>query len=185
MADLHSVMGLQAEVLAGYGVPINIAESVLAPRINEVSRGIAPINHDRSVDFARLLGIDFMCIHTPCDNLGAMFIEKLINEKKPVYVEDVLDILNAIPEFIKATEINAGPRLFAGSGENSCGKVAVSEWTGGTEGAKQIYEKMAQAGIGTIIGMHMSESHKELAEKAHINVVIAGHIAADSLGINL
>ena len=33
LADLHSVMDLQAEVLAGYGVPINIAESVIKPRI--------------------------------------------------------------------------------------------------------------------------------------------------------
>ena len=33
--------------------------------------------------------------------------------------------------------------------------------------------------------MHMSEEHKKKAEKYHINVVIAGHIASDSLGMNL
>jgi len=46
-------------------------------------------------------------------------------------------------------------------------------------------EKMAQAGIGTVIGMHMGEEHRKEAEKYHINVVIAGHMASDSLGINL
>ena len=44
---------------------------------------------------------------------------------------------------------------------------------------------MAQAGIGTIIGTHMGEEHRKEAEKHHINVVIAGHIAFDSLGMNL
>ena len=44
---------------------------------------------------------------------------------------------------------------------------------------------MAIAGIGTIIGMHISEEHKKEAEAANINVVISGHMSSDSLGINL
>jgi hypothetical protein len=31
----------------------------------------------------------------------------------------------------------------------------------------------------------MSEEHRKEAEKCHLNVVIAGHIASDNLGINL
>lgn len=185
LADLSSVMELQAQVLASYGVPINIAESVLKPRISEVARGISPINHNRAVDMAKLLKIDYICTHTIADNLGANFLKKLIKRKKPEYVDDIMKLLKDIPEFKEATKIKAGPQLFVGQEENSCGLVAVSEWTGGTEGAKEIYEKMAQAGIGTIIGMHMSEKHREEAEKYHLNVVIAGHIACDSLGMNL
>ena len=33
--------------------------------------------------------------------------------------------------------------------------------------------------------MHISDEHKKEAEKHHINVVIAGHIASDNLGMNL
>ena len=44
---------------------------------------------------------------------------------------------------------------------------------------------MAQVGIGTIVGMHMSEEHKKEAENALVNVVIAGHMSSDSLGVNL
>jgi putative NIF3 family GTP cyclohydrolase 1 type 2 len=184
-ADLHSVMDLQAAVLADYGVPINIAESVLKPRISEVSRGVSPINHNRAVDMAKLLKIDFICVHTPTDNMGANFITKLLKKKNPETVGDILAMLKEIPEFKEAVKYNAGPTLFTGSPENSCGKVAVTEFTGGTSGAKEIYEKMAQAGIGTIIGMHMHEEHRKEAEKYHINVVIAGHMASDSLGMNL
>jgi len=185
LADLHSVMDLQAEVLADYGVPINIAESLLRPRISEVSRGVAPINHNRPVDIARILKLDYMCVHTPADNLGARFLVQLLKRKKPEYVEDVLKLLKEIPEYQQAVKLKAGPRLFAGRPENSCGRIAVTEFTGGTEGAKEIYEKMAQAGIGTIIGMHLSEEHRKEAEKHHLNVVIAVHMASDTLGMNL
>jgi putative NIF3 family GTP cyclohydrolase 1 type 2 len=186
-ADLSEVMHLQAEVLAKYGVPINIAESVLKPRISEVSRGIAPINHQRAVDMARLLDINFMCAHTACDNLVANFLKKEIENKKNdlEYVEDVMKLLKSIPEYQAAEKLGAGPRLFAGSEENRAGKIVLTEITGGTEGSPKIYEKMSQAGIGTIIGMHMSETHKKEAEKAHINAVIAGHISSDSIGVNL
>jgi hypothetical protein len=185
LADLHSVMDLQIEVLADYGVPINIAESVTKPRISEVGRGVSPANHNRPVDIARLLGLGYMCVHTAADNLSAKFISDQLAKKKPEFVEDVLEMLKAIPEYAEASKHNAGPTLFVGSPENYCGRVVVTEFTGGTSGSKEIYEKMAQAGIGTIIGMHMGEEHRKEAEKYHINVVIAGHMASDSLGMNL
>jgi len=186
-ANVHEVMHLQAEVLAKYGVPINIAESVLRPRISEVSRGVAPINHQRAVDMARLLDMNFMCAHTVCDNLVANFLKKEIDKKSKdlEYVEEVMNLLRSIPEYREAEKMGAGPRLFAGSEENRAGKIALTEITGGTEGSPKIYEKMAQAGIGTIIGMHMSEMHKKEADKAHINAVMAGHMSSDSIGVNL
>jgi len=185
LADLHSVMDLQAQILADYGVPINIAESVLKPRISEVSRGVSSVNHNRVVDMAKMLKQDLICLHTPTDNLGANYLVKLLKNKKCEYVEDVLKLLKEIPEYKEAIKINAGPILFTGNPENRCGKVVITEFTGGTSGAKEIYEKMANAGCGTIIGMHMHEEWRKEAEKYHLNVVIAGHMASDSLGMNL
>lgn len=185
LAGLDEVMAMQADILSHYGVPINIAEGLLKKRIDEVARGVASANHNRPVDMARLLNISYMCIHTPCDNLVASFVKKKIEKAKPRYVEDVLDVLKSIPEYQEAIKTKAGPQLFAGSKENRCGRIALTEITGGTEGAPEIYERLAQAGIGTVIGMHMSEKHTKAAQKAHINAVIAGHISSDSLGVNL
>jgi folate-dependent phosphoribosylglycinamide formyltransferase PurN len=33
--------------------------------------------------------------------------------------------------------------------------------------------------------MHMGEEHRKIAKEEHINVVVAGHMASDSLGMNL
>lgn len=184
-ADLSDVMHLQADVLAQYGVPINIAESLMKLRISEVSRGVNPVNHFRAVDTARLLNLSFMNVHTPCDNLVAKFVEAKIKKDKPEYVSEVLESLLEIPEYHAAAKQGLGPKLFTGTEDNRAGKIALTEITGGTEGSVKIYEKLAQAGVGTVIGMHQSEEHRKEAEKAHINVVIAGHISSDSIGMNL
>lgn len=185
LAHLDDVMGLQADVLHQLGVPINIAESLICLRKEEVFRLISPENHNQVVDCAKLIDMPFMCVHTPCDNLVANFLKQKITKEKPEYVDDVLKILNNIPEYKEARKIGEGPMLFAGNRERRCGKIGLTEITGGTSGHKDIYEKMSHAGVGTIIGMHMSEEYKKEAEKYHINVIIAGHMASDSLGINL
>src|SRR3989338_6091052 len=184
LADLGDVMHLQAEVLAQYGVPINIAESLTKERISEVARGVSASNHFRTVDAAKLLNIGLICVHTPCDNLAATYLEKLIKKAKAETVGEIIQLLKKVPEYQEAVRRKTGPKIFVGSEENSAGQIVVSEITGGTEGAVGIYEKMSQAGIGTVIGMHMDEERKKEAQKYHINVVIAGHISSDSLGVN-
>lgn len=185
LANLAEVMELQCDVLNQYGVPINIAEGLMKERISEVARGVNAVNHQRTVDAAKLLNFNLICLHTICDNLAAKFLKDKIEMADLFKLEDLIKLLKRIPEYKEAEKIGAGPKIFVGSPENRAGKIALTEITGGTEGSPKIYEKMAQAGIGTIIGMHMSEEHKKEAQEAHLNVVIAGHMSSDSIGVNL
>jgi len=185
LAQLADVMDLQADVYNYYGVPINVAEGLMKETISEVARGVNASNHQRTVDAARLMKINLMNSHTPCDNLAAKFLNNFLQGKRIERVGELIDALKEIPEYKEAMKIGVGPKIFAGSAENHCGKIALTEITGGTEGAPKLYEKMAQAGVGTVIGMHISEEGKKEADLAHVNVVIAGHISSDSLGVNL
>ena len=185
LAQLADVMDLQCDVCNYYGVPINVAEGLMRERISEVARGVNSSNHQRTVDAARLMKVNLMNSHTPCDNLAARFLKNFVEERKPEKVGELINILKEIPEYKEAMKIGVGPKIFVGSPENRCGKIALSEITGGTEGSPKLYEKMAQAGVGTVVGMHISEEHKKEAEMAHVNIVIAGHISSDSLGVNL
>ena len=45
--------------------------------------------------------------------------------------------------------------------------------------------RQLQAVAATVVGMHMSEEYKKQADKYHVNVIIAGHISSDSIGMNL
>jgi len=185
LAQLADVMELQCDVCNYYGVPINIAEGLMRERISEVARGVNSSNHQRTVDAARLIKVNLMNSHTPCDNLAARFLKKFVEDKKPERVGELVEALKEIPEYKEAMKIGVGPKIFVGAPGNRCGKIALSEITGGTEGSPKLYEKMAQAGVGTIVGMHISEEHKKEAELAHVNIVIAGHMSSDSLGVNL
>ena len=185
LTELDEQMHLQAEVLAGYGVPINIAEGVVRERIATVMRKIHAGNNEQVVDNARLLNMPLLNAHTTCDNQAANFVKKALDKAKPVYVHEVMDALLEIPEYRIAKSMGIGPIISSGSANNRCGKIAVTEFTGGTDGSQMMYEKMAQAGIGTVLSMHLGEESRKEAEKHHINVVVAGHMSSDSLGMNL
>ncbi len=187
LAGLNEVMELQAELYEMYGVPIHIAEGLTQPRMLEVSRSVSAANHNQSIDVARLLGFPIMSTHTVADNMVATFLRKYIdkNKKKIETVADLIELLKEIPEYAEASKHKAGPKIFAGGKERRTGKIALTEITGGTSGSKDVYEKLSNAGIGTVVGMHMHEQWKKEAEKAHMNVVIAGHMSSDSIGMNL
>jgi putative NIF3 family GTP cyclohydrolase 1 type 2 len=183
-ANLYNVMHMQADILNKFGVPINIAESLLEGRIKEVERKLSPANHTRASDVARLLDMPFMCMHTPTDNMVASYLQRTFDKKSPETLGDIVKILKEMPEYDEAAKNNAAPSVLLGSKDRKAGKIFV-DMTGGTGGAKDIFESLANSGIGTIVGMHLSEDHRKEAEKRHINVVIAGHISSDNLGVNL
>lgn len=184
LAQLYDVMKLQADLLASYGITISVAEQLLEKRISEIERRLMPVNHNRSVDIARVFGIPMMCIHTPADNCVTNYLKKRFEKQKPYKLKDLMKILKNIPEYKKSAKSQVPPKIVSGSEDNKCGKIFV-DMTGGTEGSKEIFEKYANSGVSTLVGMHLSEEHLENAKKAKLNVVIAGHISSDNLGLNL
>lgn len=184
LAGFYDVMRMQADILNKMGVPINVAEGLLDERIREVQRRVMPANHSRAVDAAKLLDIPFMSIHTPADNSVTTYLQKIIDNKKPDTLADIMKILKAIPEYHAAVKQKSGPTILKGKPTNRCGKTFV-EMTGGTEGSKEIFKKLSEAGVGTLIGMHLSEEHYKKAQEEQINIIIAGHISSDNIGLNL
>ena len=184
VGGLHQVMHMQAAILEEFGVPISIAEGLLDNRIKEVGRRFAKVNITQVADAAKLLEMPLMCMHTPADNAVAQFIKKAIDERKPDILENIIDLLREIPEYKDAALNNAGPKIEVGKPQNKAGKIVV-EMTGGTEGPKEVLSKLANAGVSTIIAMHFSDEHLKVAQDEHINIIIAGHISSDTLGLNL
>jgi len=183
-AALAKVMDLQCGHMEHFGVLPNIAEAIMGERIGEVSRSVAASNHQRAVDAARLLDIPFACFHTPADNLVTDFLYKLFEEKQPATVGDAVKLLKEVPEYRQSAINNAPPRILAGKEDTPLGKIYV-DFTGGTSGSDKNYAKLSAAGISTVLAMHMSEKHLEAAKKEYMNVILAGHISSDSLGMNL
>jgi len=184
LAGFFNVMYMQADILNKFGIPLNIAEGLMSERINEVERRVMPGNHMRTVDAARLLGIPFMSCHTPADNCVASFLQNLIDKKKPNTLGDIVNILKGIPEYKESSKNNMPPKIIRGNASTKAGKVFV-DMTGGTEGSKKIFGRLHQAGISTLVCMHLGEEHFKKAKEEHMNIIIAGHIASDNVGLNI
>lgn len=183
-ASFYEVMQLQVDLLTKVGISESVARQLIEERIYEAERRVLPQNHMRSVDAARLLDLPFMCIHTPADNHAANFVQKLMYKEKPKNVGDIVDILMEIEEYKEAAKELAGPRIIRGNPKRAVGRIFV-EMTGGTEGSKDAYDKLYKVGIRTLVCMHLSEDHFKKVKDADLNVVIAGHISSDTLGLNL
>ena len=184
LAGFYHVMSMQADILNRLGVTYSIGKELLDERMGEVARSISAVNHTRSVDVARLLDIPYMCVHTPADNHVNTYLQKLLDGKKPKTLKDVISILDTVPEYRDASGKNAGAFIMIGKEKDKPGKIAV-DMTGGTEGSKRVFPRLSQAGVGTLVGMHFSEEHFKAAKSEHINIIIAGHISSDTLGLNL
>lgn len=184
MAGFFNVMYMQTDILNKLGVPISVAESLMHDRIREVERRVMPANHARAVDAAKLLNINFMSCHTPADNCVVTYLQDLMDRKKPHTLGDIVDILRDIPEYNSAAKETSGPKITRGDSSSKAGKVFV-DMTGGTEGSKDIFKKLSEAGVSTLVCMHLSEEHFKKAQEEHLNVVIAGHIASDNVGLNI
>ncbi len=183
-AGLYRVMQLQVDLLIKLGLSPRVAQELLDERKREIERRLLPQNHMRAPDAARLLDLPFMCVHTPADNHVAAFLQALLKKKKPRRVGDIIAVLLELPEYKTAAGQLSGPRVVAGSPVRPAGRIFV-DMTGGTEGSKEVFDKIYKAGVRTLVCMHLSEEHFKKVKDADLNVVIAGHISSDTLGMNL
>ena len=184
LSKLDLVMSVQADIWAGVGVPIQAGERLIDERRKDVRHRLMPINHTQAIDAARLLDVPFWSAHTPTDNLVYDFLVRYFAEHEPQTLEDVRRLLYDVPEYRIAAQQGAGPSIVDEGSGSRAGKVMV-DMTGGTEGPVKMIAQLADKGVGTIVCMHMSEDLRKASDEHNIHVVIAGHMASDSVGINL
>lgn len=184
LAGLADAMHLQEGYMAKFGVLPGLAVGIMEKRIEEVDRSLSAVNHHRAVDAARILGFAFLCVHTPADNLATQFLYRHLESREILVLDDIVEALREIPEYADACHKASCPKILVGNGSRPAGKIYV-DFTGGTGGPHQALEKIMQVGVNTMLCMHMGEKHIAWAKKNHLNIVLAGHIASDSLGMNL
>jgi putative NIF3 family GTP cyclohydrolase 1 type 2 len=183
-ARLDEVMYMQADLWHAQGVGLGAADNLIATRASEVRRRFSPYNHYRAIQAAELLGFATLSCHTPADNNVQTFVQDFLDEKKPASLDEIVKALRTIPEYEDAAKKGYGPEIVLGTGSRRPGRM-VADMTGGTEGPIDALNRLSAAGVDTLVGMHYSEEHKKRAEELHMNLVVAGHISSDTLGMNL
>lgn len=183
--DFAKVMDVQIDKMVEFGVPINRAQKALRKKQKTVEISSHVSNYDRHASAAKLLNLPYMNIHMPADLIGERFVQKYLNEKfdnqPKAVLEDVIDALNELPIYKNAL---ASPVIRVGGPKDYVGKIAVL-YAGGTNGGTDVYKSYFDAGVGTIICMHVPEDVIKAVNEQNIgNVIVAGHMPSDSIGLN-
>ena len=183
VVDFHQVFKRHIQQMVVAGVPIKEAENAVRKRFEELEVEAHTETYSHAVDVAKLLKMPYMNIHTPLDEVGRRRISEQIKSRIRKYstVQDVVSALRELPEFKNAvTEI----KIRLGKAENPAGKVVVSHGAG-TNGGYEVAKTYFKYRIGTVVYIHISPKNLEKLKTDNVgNLIVTGHIASDSVGIN-
>ena len=169
------------------GVPINEAQRLANESRTKRNHAVHARNRTQMRDVAKLLDISDVAYHTPADMLAERTVQKkmdALSERNPqCTVQDVIDELMTIREYKEALE-GQQPEVWVGSKDSFAGKIYVEMYGVGAPTLEE-YIACSNAGVGTFIGMHATPEVVEGLKKHNkSNLIIAGHMASDSLGFN-
>ena len=179
----HHVFKRHVQQMVAAGIPVEEAEKAVQKKLEELEVEGHTRNYGHAVDVARLLKMPYMNIHTPLDEVGRRMMAEKVDSRirKDSTVKDVVSALEELPEFRNAlTRI----KIRMGNAENQAGKVAVSHGAG-TNGGYEIARTYFKYGVGTVVYIHVRPGDLEkLKAERKGNLIVTGHIASDSVGIN-
>ncbi|MCD2348342.1 Nif3-like dinuclear metal center hexameric protein [Clostridium guangxiense] len=183
--NFSGILNAQIECMVKAGVPINKACKLLKDKINKINFENAAINFSRNASSAKLLNIPYINIHTPADIISEKIVQKHLDMKfkynSKVRLYEIIESLLEIDEYNRSP---LKPSIRVGSKDDFAGRILVL-MAGGTIASGEVLKAYFDAGIGTIICMYLPDDIRMEVEEQNIgNIIEAGHMASDSIGIN-
>jgi putative NIF3 family GTP cyclohydrolase 1 type 2 len=180
--NFYKVLDRHTEFMVENGVPQDKAEDMVKNLKNRIEiKNHAHIYND-AVDAARIIGMPLVNIHQPCDEYMRKKILDKINAGNHDLVLDVVKSIEDIPEFRNAdTRI----KVAHGSSKNKFGRW-VLVIAAGTNGGFPIAKAYFEHKISTVIYLHIdyNDLRKMYEENLKGNLIVLGHLAGDSIGLN-
>ena len=186
LSSFPAILRTQLGNLKSEGIDVNGLDRLFDKETSELQLDTISDNFNRVSDIAKLLRCDYFSLHSPIDNLSARFVERFIDGAAPPSLGACRDLLLQIPEYAALRDRNqVEPMIVVGKQEDELGRFLLTEFVGGEEGPFEIYDAMKKAGVQTLIAMHMSTEALKRIRHDRINVIAAGHLGSDSIGLNL
>jgi putative NIF3 family GTP cyclohydrolase 1 type 2 len=180
--NFYKVFDRHVDYMVEHGVPKKIAKEATAKLKERVETRTHAAIYDDVVGAARAMNMPLVNIHQPCDEYMRRAILSKIESEKTEYVSDIVESVSNIPEFLQA---ETRVQVRHGSEKNRAGHWALVI-AAGTNGGYSIAKAYFQHGVDTVIYLHID--HGELVkmreEKLQGNLIVLGHLAGDSLGLN-
>ncbi|HMD78722.1 MAG TPA: hypothetical protein VKF39_01920 [Nitrososphaerales archaeon] len=163
-------------------VPRREAEEAVRELITRIDVKAHASNYMHDVEFARTMKMPYMNIHLPIDQITRDFLLAAISKSKARTVGGLIRDLSRIPEFRDArTKIE----LRMGNDADPLGKWVLL-FAAGTNGGYPVAKTYYEHGMDTVIYLHIDPEELLKLRKEHLgNLIILGHMAGDSIGINI
>ncbi len=181
--NFHEVFRRHIRQMVDAGIPEGEAEKAVEKKISGLEVDAHARNYAQAIDAAKLLRIAFMNVHTPLDEIGRRIMSSQLARdlRDDSTLSDVVHSLEDLPEFANSvTKI----KIRIGRREDRAGRVVVSHGAG-TNGGYDVARTYFLHGVRTVVYIHIGLSDLEkLKNESRGNLIITGHIASDSVGIN-
>lgn len=181
LLNFHKVFDRHIQYMLSYGVEEDLAREAVNALKQKVMLRTHTSIYTHTVAVAKTLNIPLLNIHLPCDELMRLRIIDALNEIKKV--SDIITSIKTIPEFNKA---DTEPLVVYGDADNDVNRYAVVI-AAGTNGGAEIAKLYFVADVDTVVYLHISNEELGKLKTSTIdgNLVILGHLAGDSLGLNI
>ena len=164
------------------GVPRAVAVRAAEELAERIEVRTHPANYLHEVEFAKMLGLPFMNIHLPIDQITRDFLLKAIDGSGARTVGELIEKLERIREF-RAAETRV--ELRNGKRGDRLGKW-VLVFAAGTNGGYPVAKAYYDHGIDTVIYLHVDyDELLKIRKDGRGSLIVLGHMAGDSIGINL
>jgi putative NIF3 family GTP cyclohydrolase 1 type 2 len=180
--NFYKVFDRHIEFMLEHGVPQDKAADIVKKMKDRIKVKSHAHIYTEVVSAARILGMPLLNIHQPCDEYMRRKILDKIKTGYPDMVSDIVKSIEEIPEFRNShTRI----KVCYGSKTNKIGRWALVI-AAGTNGGFPIAKAYFEHGISTVIYLHIdyNDLTKMYEEKLKGNLIILGHLAGDSIGLN-
>src|SRR6185437_16148427 len=180
------VYHLHVGQMGAAGVPRDVAEEAVAARIEGFKAASQRENYDHAASVARLLETPFLNIHSPLDEVGRRIMQATVDEALAVNPAATVATLRAallrLPEFAAA---RTQMQVALGGWDTPAGRVVVSHGAY-TNGGYRVARAYLTHGVDTLCCIHfpLEDAQRLAAEGVRGNILVMGHIAGDSVGIN-
>lgn len=173
------------ELMIAHGIPRETAEAAVRERMEELETSGHSDNYDHVISVARLLNIPFLNLHAPCDEAGRRILQGVIDEtlaRTPhARLQEIVEALGQLSEFQKA---ETSIWIAMGEPDAPAGKVVMVHGAL-TNGGYAVARTYFEHGIDTVAYIHIAPGElSRLRQEGRGQLLITGHIASDSVGIN-
>jgi putative NIF3 family GTP cyclohydrolase 1 type 2 len=183
--NFHTVLQRHVDQMIAAGVPAEAARAAIdeTAAARRVLDSMTNYDHDPSI--ARLLDMPYLNIHTPLDEIGR---RRLADAAATVPAERTVgDLVRRFVETFEEFRAAATRvEVLVGKETHRLGRVVVSH-AAGTNGGYSVGKAYFEHGVDTLVYIHCrpDDARRLEAEFGETKaLVVTGHIASDSVGIN-